>query len=565
MARRRASRSAPEGRQAATLERQPAPVGAGAWILLFAVFLGAALWVYGPALRGPFLSDDFHYVAQNPYVHELTPENVAVLLDPRGPVAVDIVNYSPVQLLVHAAVWQLSGPDTFGHHLLNVVLHALASLLLAALFARTGLPRAAALGAGAFFLLHPANVEAVAWISQLKTTLSLVLSLAALLAWGRRPGLATALFAAALLAKPTAAVVLPAALLLDWTGGERVRWRWLAAQAALFAAFAAVEFGTHQRTGAADDALHDAPLVLVRTIAAIGARYLAMAASSWGVSAFHDPDPARSALDPWWLAALPLAGLLVWRIVVVAKRREVELVWWTWAAVSFGPVSQIFPFLYPMGDRYLYFILPGLLGGVLGLGVEAAARVPAARRTLALRALAACCALLLVFFAARSHDRAGIWRANAFLVADAARHYPDGVAASLLAAKRAALAGDAPAAVAALRRAQARGFHRFAQLEADPGYAAVRDDPAFRALLREMAATWIASAARKPDPTQAELLSLARAHVVRGELEQALAALERGIARGGPRTAELSAAAGMVRAGIESGDRGRVRIGVGSG
>jgi ATP/maltotriose-dependent transcriptional regulator MalT len=92
----------------------------------------------------------------------------------------------------------------------------------------------------------------------------------------------------------------------------------------------------------------------------------------------------------------------------------------------------------------------------------------------------------------------------------------------------------------------------------------VRDDPAFRALVREMAATWIASAERKPEPTQAELQSLARAYIARGELEQALEALERGVALGGPRTAQLAAEARAVRAGIESGNRERVRIGVGS-
>jgi hypothetical protein len=544
--------------------RGSAEVGPGGWLLLFAVFLGAALQVYGPALDGPFLSDDFHYVAENTYVHDLTLDNVAVLLDPTGTVAIDIVNYSPVQLLVHALVWQAVGTETFGHHLVNVVLHALASVLLVALFLQTGVPRLAALFAGGFFLLHPANVEAVAWISQLKTTLSLVLSVGALLAWARRPGLASGLFALALLAKPTAAAVLPAALLLDWTREDRVRWRWLALQAAAFAAFAAVEFGAHQRTGAAEATLYETPLLLVRTIAAIGARYLAMAASSWGTSAFHDPDPARSLLDPWWLASLPLAGLLVWRILVVARRRAVELVWWTWAAVSFGPISQIFPFLYPMGDRYLYFILPGLIGGVLGLGVEAVARVPEGKRLPAIRVSVVAGAMLLAVFGMLSHGRAGIWRSNAFLVADAAAHYPDGVAASLLAAKRAALAADADGAVAALRRAHERGFHRFEQLEADPGYAAVRDDPAFRALVREMAATWIASAERKPEPTQAELQSLARAYIARGELEQALEALERGVALGGPRTAQLAAEARAVRAGIESGNRERVRIGVGS-
>ena len=78
-----------------------------------------------------------------------------------------MVNYSPVQLLLHATVWELFGDWTPAHHVTNCVLHAVASLLLVVLFARCGVPRPAALLAGVFFLLHPANVEAVAWISQL--------------------------------------------------------------------------------------------------------------------------------------------------------------------------------------------------------------------------------------------------------------------------------------------------------------------------------------------------------------------------------------------------------------
>ena len=545
----------------ASAPARPGPPGAGGWILLFCAFLGAALVIYGPALRGPFLSDDFHYVAENPWVQDPTFENVVVLLDPTGAVTIDVVNWSPVQMLGHALIWQAFGDDTLGHHVVNVTLHALASVLLAALFVQSGVPVLVSLAAGALFLVHPANVEAVAWISQLKTTLSMVLALAALLFWARRPGLATALFVAALLAKPTAAVALPAAALLDWTRERRVRWAWVAGWAAAFAVFAAVEFTTHQRTGAASDELHATPVVLVRTVAAIGARYLVMASTSRGTSAFHDPEPVHSWLDPWWLLALPLAALLSWRVVVVARRQEPEFVWWVWAAVSFAPVSQIFPFLHPMGDRYLYFILPGLLGGALGLGGEAWKRLSDVQRRRAGPLAIVLLAGVLVLFGVGSRGRAAIWRSNAFLLADAAVHYPDGMVASVLAARRAALANDAEGTVAALRRAQSRGYNRFEVIEGDPVYAFARDDPAFRELVYEMAATWIASAERKPDPTQAELLSLGRAHVARGELEQALDALERGIALGGPRTAQLEADARVVRSGIQSGNREGVRFG----
>jgi hypothetical protein len=529
------------------------------------VFLGAALTLYGPALSGPFLSDDFHYVAQNSYIQQLSPASLVGLFDPVGAATIDIVNYAPVQLLVHAFAWQAFGPETLGHHTLNVVLHALASALLVALFLASGIPRPGALLGGALFLLHPANVEAVAWISQLKSTLALTLALGALLAHRRRPALATLLFAAALLAKPTAVFALPVAALLDWSRDGRVRWGWLAGWAALFGVYALVEFATHQRSGAAEARLYETPLVLVRTVAAIGSRYLVMASTSWGLSAFHEPRPAFSPFDPWWLLALPMGALLVWRMVVVARRRDAELAWWVWAAVSFAPISQIFPFLYPMADRYLYFILPGLIGGTLLAAREGLERLPGAlagRGPQIERAALIAGIVLAAFFAARSYERAALWRQNAVLLADAAAHYPNGVVANVVRAKRAAYAGDTQTVFESLRRAAERGFNRFQQLEADPAYAAVRDHPEFRAIVRGMADHWIEAGRRKANPTQTELRLIAHAHIARGEVDQALRLLERAVEVGGPRSAAIRQEAALLRAAIEAEAPERVRLGV---
>jgi hypothetical protein len=561
------SRRGPRASAGARAVHDPAPgLPASGWLLLAAAFLGAALTLYQPALDGPFLSDDFHYVRDNPYIHELSAENLGILLDPSGAATLSIVNYSPVQLLVHALAWQAFGAETPGHHLINVALHSAASLLLVAFFLSTGIPRAAALLAGVVFLVHPANVEAVAWISQLKSTLAMLLSLVALLAWRRRPLLGSALFALALLAKPAAAFALPVAALLDWTREDRPRWGWLALWAAMFAGYAVAEFATHQRTGAAEARLHDTPLVLLRTVAALSARYLVMAATSVGVSAFQEPEPATSPLDPWWLGSLVLLGLLGWRVVVVARRRDVEIAYWAWAVASFAPVSQIFPFLYPMADRYLYFILPGLLGGALLAIREGLERLPAPaapRRVQLERAAVALGVVAVLLFAARSHQRAAIWRSGAALNADAALHYPDGILANVLRAKGAALVGDADGAVEGLRRASERGYNRFEQVEADPAWDGVRTHPGFRSVVDEMAASWIESGRHKPNPTQIELRAIGHAHIARREHEQALRVLERALALGGPRTPEIRAEVEALRSAIEAGHPEWVRLGAG--
>jgi hypothetical protein len=535
MARRRAERR----REAARAVAAPAPPGvsAGACVLLAFAYLGALLALYARALKGPFVSDDLHYVAVNPYVHGLSWENVRAILSPWGPATVAVVNYSPVQLLLHATVWQLAGPEVLWQHVLSIAFHAVASALLVPLLLRSGVSRAGALLGSLLFLLHPANVEAVAWISQLKSTAGLALGFGAVLAHPRRPWLALVLFALALLTKANAAAVLPLAFWLSWSRDGEIRPRWLAAWALVFACFALVEFTAHQRSGAAEALLHHTPFVLLRTMAALAARYLVMSATTLGLSAFHEPEPAYSLFDPWWLASLPLLGLLGWRTWQVARARRPEAGWWLFALISFGPVSQLFPFLYPLAARYLYFILPGLIGGSLCALGDLAERVPAPRRALAGRAALALGVALCALFAVRTVERAALWRSPFLLLADAARHYPEGVSANLGRARTAAQSGDADATATALRAALARGFNRFEQLTSDPVYDPVRGSAAFQSVLSDMALVWIEAGRGWDSPTQGELRRLASAHALRGERDEAVALLRRALAEGGPHDA----------------------------
>jgi hypothetical protein len=417
---------------------------------------------------------------------------------------------------------------------MNLVFHAGGSLLLVPLMLASGLPRPAALVGSACFLLHPANVEAVAWISQLKTSSSFFLAMGAMLLQPRRPGAALAVFALALLAKPNAAVILPVVFWLEYAREGRLRIPWLVAWVAVFALFAVVELSAHNRSGVAEARFHDDPFVLFRTMAGLAARYVVLGYTSIGTSAFHQPEPAWSWLDPWWLASIPLLGLLGWRLFTTLRERREEAGWWLFPLVSFAPVSQITPFLFPFADRYLYFMLPGLVGGALLWGRDAlggAARERA--RTAGLVGLALALGLLSLF-AFRSHERAGIWRQAAFVLADAARNYPEGSGASLQRAKAAALVGDADTATAELRHALSRGYNRFEQLLQDPAYAPIRDTAAFQGVVRDAAQMWIDASREWEDPTQIELHRIASAHAVRGENAQAIALLERALEVGGP-------------------------------
>ena len=136
--------------------------------------------------------------------------------------------------LLHSAFWlehRLWGDAPFGYHLLNVLLHATAACLFAKLLLRLAVPGAWL--AALLFTLHPVAVESVAWITEQKNTLSLVLYLAAALAYlrfdERRSSssyvFATALFIAALLGKSVTATLPAALLVIFWWQRGRLSLR----------------------------------------------------------------------------------------------------------------------------------------------------------------------------------------------------------------------------------------------------------------------------------------------------------------------------------------------------
>lgn len=138
--------------------------------------------------------------------------------------------YYPV---VYSTFWvfhRLWGDETLGYHLVNISLHSISAFLVALILWRLRVP--GAMLAATIFALHPIEVESVAWMSELKNTLSGVFYLAAALAYLRFDerrerwayGLALLLFMVAMLSK-TVTATLPAALLVVfWWQRGRLNW-----------------------------------------------------------------------------------------------------------------------------------------------------------------------------------------------------------------------------------------------------------------------------------------------------------------------------------------------------
>jgi hypothetical protein len=518
--------------------------------IAFAIFALLSLVVYAPSLGAPFYSDDLFYVG-NEYVQGFSIAKLREILSPTGALVKMTLNYSPAVLLAHSLEWSFFGWHPTGYHVVNVLIHALNSVLLGALLLRSGVPRLAALAGALFFLLHTANVEAVAWVSQLKTSLSLLLVLAALLLHRRHPAAGLLLFALALLTKALAAFALPVAVLFEWadrnssdpavTGALRPsRWLWLGAWGVVFAVFAVAEFPIFSYTNQGVPPLHPDALVRARTVMAIAARYLAMASTSYGVGAFQEVPPAESWLDPWWLASIPVLALLAVRSLRSLMARRTEAVYWAWAAISFAPVSQTFPFMYPMADRYLYFILPGLIGGTLLAGHDAVTRRGWLEDRPGLVRLGIAAGVLgLGLLTAHTCAQTRLWRLPLLVDADAVQRNPDGLLANIVGAKQAAAVGDVDSCVAAMRSAMKRGHVPFRDLVWQPQWAPVRAHPEFQALIRDMASEWIRTQSTFPLRSQVELSWFAEAHTIVGNYEQAQDLLERALAVGGLRDDEV--------------------------
>ena len=510
-------------------------------LLAYFAFACVCFAVYAPALNGDFVSDDRLYVSESPYTVSLDREAVRGMIAPFGDASAYTVNYAPVHLLLHALQRQAFADTPLGYHVTNVALHALNATLLLALLLGTRVPPLAALWGAAAFALHPANVEAVAWISQLKTVAAMTLALAAVLVHGRWPLASTLPFALALLAKASASFALPLAAGLCWTRGGPTRRHGLAlvAWTLALALYLIPQFEAHRFALDVEVAAYEDPFVWLRSMAAYGARYLAMAVG-YGIAPFQQPDPALSWLDPWWLAALPLGALGTWRIVAPLRMRREEGAWWLAAAAAFAPVSQWLPFGSAVADRYLYFILPGLIGGALLLGSHlVGGRVRDARAPWLRVAQAGGLAVLLVC-GVHSHDRAALWRSEPRLLAEGARVDPDTMYALRLAGLRAMRQGDADGAVAALRASIERGMDP-RKIWSDPDLTPLRESPAFIELVRTSLEAWLERERSRGRTSRPHLAGMARVELALGRPERAIALFERALAADGPFEASVRA------------------------
>jgi len=82
-----------------------------------------------------------------------------------------VSNWLPLTLLSHVLDVQLFGMESGWHHLMNVLYHSLAALLLFAALRRATGARGPSAFVAFIFAVHPLHVESVAWIAERKDVL----------------------------------------------------------------------------------------------------------------------------------------------------------------------------------------------------------------------------------------------------------------------------------------------------------------------------------------------------------------------------------------------------------
>ena len=391
--------------------------------LLLIVF---TLALYNPATHFSFINyDDPRYVFEN--VHVRSGLSWATLRWAATSFAE--ANWHPLTWISHAVDCQVFHLNPAGHHFTSILLHALNGVLLFLLLARATRRIGPSFFVALLFLVHPFNVESVAWIAERKNVLSTTFLLLTIGAYGwyaMKPGWARfsavmALLACGLASKPMLVTAPCALLLLDfWPLG---RLRDFTARS---------ESLDIPQTSALRLVLEKLPLMLLavassmvtlraqRAGGALGLTpplfdRLKNAICSYGIYLWKTVWPTELTLFypyaghslPLWKVSLA-AGLLIAISCMVFKYRGrgYLVTGWLWFLGTLVPVIGIVQVgTQSMADRYAYVPLIGIFVMIAWLGADIADKH---QFSTSLRIVPAIC--IVVALAAVCYRQIGYWR-----------------------------------------------------------------------------------------------------------------------------------------------------------
>ena len=385
--------------------------------------------VYANAAMNGFALDDGGVIARNPLV--TSPATAwRTFAQPYWPATLGGGQYRPLGIITFALDWAVSGGDARWFHVMNIVWHAAATLLFAALAAELLAPIAAGIAA-LLFAVHPVHVEAVSNVVGRLEPMAAAFVLGALLLHRRSNPAAPALLALALLSKESAVVCLALVfandvlLERDWRATLRAR-RWLyAAYGGVLLAYPLVLVAV----------FHDQPF-RVPARAFVGAttadriavvlkvipHYVRLLVAPARLSGSYapnviSPSPAFTAATALGLLVLAIFAAAAW--VVAARRRWPVMAFaLLWIPIAIAPVSNIlFSSGVVLAERTLYL---ASAGACLAAGAIAERHL-VQRWTM----VAAATASVVVAFGVRTWTRTPAWRDDRTYVLTLLAEHPE--------------------------------------------------------------------------------------------------------------------------------------------
>lgn len=332
---------------------------------MFLAALIAACVLYGPALHGPFLFDDFGLPFQ--------------LTVGEAPLATWLSGVRPVLMFTYWLNYRLSGDGTFGYHMLNVLIHALNTGLVFYVLthllnmagwtvkrARTG-----SLAGAAVFLVHPLATESVSYIAGRSESLASLFVLAAYALFLRRresgirwrdAAAILILFGLGVATKENAVALAGVMLLTDWRFPRAsVRKLYIlmgpGAVLAVVLVLRALMHGGNAGFTIREFTWYQYTFTQARAILT----YLRLSLLPFGQSIDHDFPISRTLFEhgAWVCAAALLAavGLALWlhrRAPLFCFGLLMFLIW-------LAPTSSVIPIADPLVERRMYLPLMGLI------------------------------------------------------------------------------------------------------------------------------------------------------------------------------------------------------------
>jgi len=293
------------------------------------------------------------------------------------------IYYKPIMMIGYSFLWWLNPGEPFLFHLLQILLHCSNAFLIFCLFRKLKVSQIASFLAGAVFLVHPINTEAVVLIADLQEPLFSFFGLLAvnlLMSQQPRPLSAISwvwvflLLLASLLSKETGILYLAmgGAACILWHSKE---WRhWVPCLAAPLAVYLVLRIGIAGLVHLQSDNMQIMRADWVtrfQTVPSVLLHYLKV---------FIYPDMLSLTQD--WIIANPnfwnffaplLIVFLILGILVILNWRQKSkplLFFSSWFLLGWFFHGQLFPLDGTVSDRWFYFPIIGLLGifGTLVIG-----------------------------------------------------------------------------------------------------------------------------------------------------------------------------------------------------